>query len=1004
MKKGRKGLWIALGIVVVVAALLYALVGFITDLLWFNELGYISVFLKQLFTQLKLGIPAFLIITALCYLYLMALKRGYYKKVEIAETQGVSEKTVNRIALAIGAAFGLLATFSVVTQLWFEILKFFNSTDFNILDPIFNQDVSFYIFKLEFLNQLNTILIGIIVAFIIVTVVFYLVLMSLRKPQLFESATKTEYEEEEDGTRRFTGGSGGGGGMFGSMFGGGQQQTYRAPRKQGQLDKDNIKQLLNIASRQLGVLGVIFFLMVGVNFWLRQYSLLYTGSSGVVYGAGFADINITLWVYRIVIVLAVVAAVMFLRGLQRRRLRTVLIVPIIMILLTVVGTGASMLVQQFIVSPDELSKESPYLENNIAFTRYAYDLQDVRIQTFSAANDLTAEDILNNMETISNIRINDFEPALKFYNQTQVIRMYYLFNDVDVDRYMINGEYTQTFLSSREIDETKVTDQWLSAHLLYTHGYGITLSRVDKVTDSGQPDMLIDNIPPVSAVDEIEITRPEIYYGELTNNYIITNTDEPEFDYARSDDSSVYTFYEGDAGIHLNLLNRCLFAIREGSVQILVSTNINSDSKIHIYRNIEERVRKIAPFLGYDADPYIVTVDGKLYWMLDAYTTSSYYPYSEPYSSESGVNYIRNSVKVVIDAYDGSTSFYVVDHEDPIALTLQKIYPKLFKDFSEMPESLQAHVRYPNTLFSIQANVYTKYHMTDVNTFYQNEDAWSIATEIYGQEEATMVPTYYILQLPGESQAEFINSIPYTPSGRNNLTGLLVARNDGENYGELVLYQMPRDRTIYGPRQIEAQIDQDTEIAQDFTLWSSAGSTYTRGNIFVIPIEDSLIYVEPVYLESANSSLPQVVRIILYYDDKIAYSETLAGALEEMFGEAAGALLRDSSATAEEIIESLGEGGGTETGESEGPDSSMSLQELAQEANEAYNNAVQAMQNGDWAAYGRYLEQLEEYLTQLVGGEETVAETTDDEALSAEELDALIEGGGGAGETAEGVE
>ncbi|MDO4541812.1 MAG: UPF0182 family protein, partial [Bacillota bacterium] len=465
--------------------------------------------------------------------------------------------------------------------------------------------------------------------------------------------------------------------------------------------------------------------------------------------------------------------------------------------------------------------------------------------------------------------------------------------------------------------ESSIGNQWLSSHLKDTHGYGVTLSRVDKVTESGQPDMLIDSIPPVSDVEEIAITRPEIYFGESTNNYIVVNTDEKEFDYP-SGDSNVYSEYQGDAGVKLNPINRLLFSIREGSFKLLVSTNINNDSRIIINRNIEERIKTIAPFLTYDSDPYIVTVDGGLYWVVDAYTTSSYYPYSEPYSQKSSVNYIRNSVKVVVDAYNGDTDFYVVDPDDPIALTLQKIYPKLFKNMDEMPAALQEHLRYPSTLFNIQAKVYTKYHMTDINVFYQNEDRWDIAKEIYGTEEAKMTPTYYIMKLPGEETAEFILSIPYTPLSKNNMTALLVARNDGESYGNLVLYQLPKDKIIYGPRQVEAQINQNTEIAQDFTLWESSGSKYTRGNMFVIPIEDSLMYVEPIYLESSNSSLPEVKRVIIYYNERIAYESTLDAALNAMFGTE-----NEAGAVTEETV------GSQEGGES--------IEDLAALADEALN-------------------------------------------------------------------
>ena len=988
MKTKRIGITAIIIALLVIIAGFGALVGFITDFLWFRELGYTSVFFKQLFTQLQLGVPTFLILTVLTYVYLMAVKRSYYKRIDTVDTVSIKEKTVNLVALAISAIFGVMVTLTTVTRLWFEILKFSNSTDFNIADPIFNMDISFYIFKLEFITQINRIAIGIIVAFMLVTLLFYFALLSMRRPKIFEQKTPDEFEYDENGEQRYTGNFGNGFGSFGDAingaFGGMFKGMNNRPKKSSnQLDKDNLRQLAAIASRQIQTLGFIFFLMVGVNFWLKQYALLYS-STGLLYGAGFTDINITLWVYRAMIVLSVVSAFTFVIGFKKKKLKTILAVPLIMIILSVAGTGAAVLVQNLIVSPDEISKESPYLQNNITYTQYAYDLQDIQIKEFAASNTLTKDDILNNMETISNIRINDFEPAEKFYNQAQSIRTYYLFNDVDVDRYMINGEYTQTFLSPREIDETKIENQpWLSKHLKYTHGYGITLSRVDKVTESGQPDMLIKSIPPISGVEEIEINRPEIYFGELTHNYIITNTDELEFDYP-SGDKNVYSTYEGDAGINLNLFNRLMFAIREQSLKILVSNNISSDSKIIINRNIKERVQKIAPFLSYDADPYIVTADGKLYWMLDAYTYSSYYPYSEPFSAESNVNYIRNSIKVVIDAYNGDTNFYLIDNSDPIANTLKKIYPKLFKDFEEMPESLKKHIRYPNMLFTIQAGIYTKYHMNNVEVFYQSEDRWEISKEIYGIDEQAMSPNYYIMKLPGEADVEFINSIPYTPYGKKNMTGLLVARNDGENYGELVLFQLPKSKIIYGPMQVEGFIDQDTDISKEFSLWNSAGSSYTRGNMFVIPIEDSLVYVEPIYLEATNSSLPEVKRVIIYYNDRIAYEPSLSQALDVMFGAGSGSPLNGGAEEPDQ------EGGGTVD------DGIATIDELIRKAVDAYNNAVSAQEEGDWAAYGAYLNELESYLNQLNdGGEQQKqdVQNTDDQVSNDGESAAETENG-----------
>ncbi len=955
-RKRRLGIKAIALIVLLVIALFLMLINFITDILWFDEVGYLSVFLTQLLTELKIGIPLFVVLTIISMIYLMILKKGYYKRVESNDI--VNEKRLKGLAWLLSAIASALVAFTVSTNLWFEILQYTNSTDFNLTDPLFDLDISFYIFKLAFVQQLNEMVLGIVIVYAAVTVVYYMMLLAMRKPQMFEEVPPAEPETDDDrydgsfagggnggGFSGFGHGAGGIGGLFKKAMGGQRGNINRTRRPKKQFDDDNFMQLITIASKQLIALGVIFFLMIGVNFFLKQYDLLYS-STGVLYGAGFTDVNVTLWMYRALIVLSVVAAIVFAIGIAKKKFKMIFTVPVIMIAVGLVGTGAAYAVQNWIVSPDEINKESTYLERNIAYTKSAYGLDNVTVKNFAANNDLTLEDIENNGETISNIRINDYQPVQTFYNQTQAIRQYYSFSDVDVDRYMINGEYTQTFLSTREIDESNIRSEWLNQHLKYTHGYGITLSRVDKITSSGQPDVLIADIPPVSQVEEISIDRPEIYFGEMTNNYILVNTDEEEFDYPDGD-GNAYTKYEGTAGIKLNPLNRIIFSIRERSIKLLVSTNIDSNSKIVINRNVMQRVQKIMPQLSYDTDPYMVIADGKLYWMLDAYTVSSNYPYSEPYSTDTSINYIRNSIKVVIDAYNGDVDFYIVDAEDPIAQTYKKIYPALLKDFDEMPESLQSHIRYPNTLFNIQAQVYQRYHMSDVKVFYQGEDVWEIANEIYGMTEQKMTPNYYVFKLPGEESAEFVNSIPYTPKNKKNMTGLLVARNDGENYGEIILYQLPKSRVVYGPIQVEAMIDQNTEISKEFSLWNSSGSTYTRGNMFVIPIEDSILYVEPVYLEATSSSIPEVKRVIVVYGDKIAYKETLSEALAALFGESTS-----PAETSEDPVAS-------------GDTSELSTSELIQLANEAFTNAQNAQQSGDWASYGEYLDQLQNYLELL---------------------------------------
>lgn len=946
---------IALLLAVVVVAAFVLLINFIVDWLWFKEMGYVSVFLTQLKTSLTVGIPVFFIFAILINLYLRTLKKGYFAK--IASHENTNLKKLNKTTNGISLLGGLVIAFFSVSNFWFQILKFANATDFNIKDPIFNIDISFYIFRLDFLKQLNEVFIGIVLLMVAITVIYYGILLTVRTPDLFEEEEPegADFTADFTGEERYTGGGnpfegigGNDANPFDKIFEGLGRKMPKTPKAKKHVDQGNLHQLLAIASGKLSVLGIIFFMMIAVNFFLMQFDLLHV-HTGAVYGAGFTDVNVTLWMYRILCVLAVIGAVLVPFQIKKKQFIKILTIPVIMIAVGALGVGAAYVVQGFIVSPDEINKEAKYLERNIEYTQYAYQLDDVTVKNFAADNKLTSADIVENTETINNIRINDYQPVNTFYNQTQSIRQYYKFNDTDVDRYMVNGKYTQTYLSVREIDKEKINDTWLNRHLKYTHGYGVTLSRVDKVTSSGQPDVMIGNIPPQSAVEEIQVEQPEVYFGELSNDYILVNTSEEEFDYPDGS-SNKYTKYTGDAGIKLNFFNRALFAIREQSMKLLVSSNIKSDSKIIINRNVSERVRKIMPHLTYEQDPYAVVADGKLYWMIDAYTTSSNYPYSEPFEGKmGGTNYIRNSVKVVVDAYNGNVDFYVVDEKDPIAMTYQKIYPKLFKSLDKMPESLKAHIRYPNKLFEIQAGVYSRYHMEDVKVFYQREDEWDIAHEIYGKEEQPMTPNYYIVKLPGEEKAEFINSIPFTPKSKQNMTALMVARNDGDHYGEMVLYTVPKSKTVYGPMQIEAQINQNTEISADFTLWSSKGTTYSRGNLFVIPIEDSLLYVEPVYLEAAASAIPEVKKVIVAYGDKIAYENTLGEALASLFGDEADAT--DSGA------------GGTD--ESAGESGTKTQSDWIKQAADAYDNAQKALQSGDWAKYGKYMEELEEALNQL---------------------------------------
>ncbi len=1040
----KKILWIAIIAIALVALCLNTIVSFVTDYWWFKDLGYTQVFFKKLFTELKIGIPLFAILTLLLEVYLRKLKKSYMHKLETKNSKA-SDKSISWTTHIICLAFSLMLSASITSSLWQQILYAMNSTDFNASDPIFKNDVSFYVFKLAFLNSLTSTAVSLALGFAVATVIYYSYLVAVRRPVILDSDGSPEIEEaeviEDDEDDDTYGGNGEnndannhsstyGSGSFGSnasdsgskhgiLFdlmeefkkshsaGSGSSGGSRNGSGKGysSVRQRNIKTLASIGRVQILALAFVLLLIVAGTIFLKQYDLLYSSTGTVKDGAGYTDVHISLWVYRIEFILALASAVGVIIFGKMRKYKKILILPVITICVAIVGGGVGAAVQALYVTPDELNKETKYLESSISMTQDAYDLNNVTEIDFAASDDLDAEGILENSATLSNVRINDFSPSEQFYNQTQSIRTYYNFFDVDVDRYMIDGEYTQTFLSAREINYDKLGDDvsWLSKHLKYTHGYGVTLSRVDAITSTGQPDMIIDNIPPESDTEDLKITRPEIYFGESTNNYIITNTSEQEFDYP-SGTSNVYTEYKGDTGIKLSLFKRVFYAIKERNIKILVSTNINKDSKILYTRNIMDRVTKLAPFLSYDSDPYIIVTDsGELYWIIDAYTASSYYPYSKTstFSDGSTINYVRNPIKVVVNAYDGSTDFYQVSDE-PIADTISKIYPGLIKDSSQMPEDIAAHIRYPSTLFDIQAKIYQRYHMNDVAVFYQNEDKWSISTEIYGQEEKEMEPNFYIMKLPNEESEEFISSIPFTPSGKKNMTGLLIARSDGDNYGQLVLYRLPKDKVVYGPMQIESQIDQNTEISKEFSLWNSSGSTYTRGDMFVIPINDSILYCEPVYLESASdTSLPEVKRVIVAYGDKIAYEPTLAEALISLFdldpdytpsgstsssgdsggsgssgggssgadssgGSASGATDTSGGTSGADSSGSAGDGtNGADGTDGSGSASDASLTELAKLAATAYDNAIAAQKEGDWASYGKYLDELEGYLNQM---------------------------------------
>ena len=680
------------------------------------------------------------------------------------------------------------------------------------------------------------------------------------------------------------------------------------------------------------------------GYWLGIWELVFS-DRGVVFGASYTDMNAQLpaqWILFIVVLIciAVIAA-----AIWRRKFRWPLyaiggwIVAVI-----IIGAIFPSIVQRFQVQPSELARERPYIEYNIQFTREGFALNRIEEQSYPAEAVLSQEDLAGNEVTINNIRLWDPRPLKDTYKELHAIRLYYDFNDVDIDRYTIDGQYRQVMLSARELSPEKLAGEaqtWVNRRLQFTHGYGLVMSPVNEITPQGLPELLIENIPPVGSFD---IQQPEIYYGEKTNNYVIVHTKTEEFDYP-SGDENVYGKYKGEGGVSLNGIRRLAYAWQLADLNILISGELSGESRVLYYRNIRERVNHLAPFLQLDNDPYLVVIDGHLSWVQDAYTTTNRYPYSQPFG---GLNYIRNSVKAVIDARDGDVTFYVTDPDDALIRTYQAIFPDLFVPVEQMPASLRAHIRYPEDMFSIQSTVYQSYHMQDARVFYNKEDLWSIPNEVYyGNEQQAVEPYYVIMRLPEEEREEFLLMLPFTPANKNNAISWLAARCDGDRYGSLLAYLFPKERVIKGPSQIEKRISQDTAITEQLALWSRGGSKVIRGNLMLIPIDQSILYVEPVFLQAEAGGLPELKRVIVVIGEQIAMEPRLQESIAAIFG-----MEQPPSATAPAPPVP------PETVSSE-------VTDLIAEAQEHYDQAQQYLKDGDWSGYGEELAALKDVLDRL---------------------------------------
>jgi uncharacterized membrane protein (UPF0182 family) len=880
------------------------LASFYVDWLWFESVELPQVFLTsfkaQAFWSLAGGLLGFLVAFA-SHLAMVRATRGRVVTVSFQNQAALQldvPKHLDRLALA-APALAAFVVGSLFASNWLKFLLQTGAAPFGSVDPVFGRDIAFYVFSLPVLEIVGSgLLLALGIALLAAAAMYFL------KGALLLSNKGVSAERP--------------------------------------------------ASVHLAVLGSLLFLVLAFNTFVGMHTRL-SATQGLVAGATYIDIHARLPAMKLQVALAVVAAALILANIfVRRGMLVVSGIGAYLVAAVVGGAVYPALLHKFVVAPNELVKETPYIKLNIAATRRGFGLAAVEERNISGQMSLGREDIEKNVATISNIRLWDHRPLLDTFSQVQEIRTYYDFTTVSNDRYLINGEYRQTMLSPRELSSDSIpTKNWINETLTFTHGYGLTLGPVTQVTPEGLPVLLVKDIPPVSTAKEIKITRPEIYYGKLSSSHVIVNTKSKEFDYPAGEDN-VFTEYAGAGGVKIDsLLRKLAFAAHFGSMKLLLSNDMTGASRVLYHRTIAERVGRVLPFLRLDSDPHMVVTDaGRLVWMYDAYTVSDRYPYSQPVGG--GVNYIRNSVKITIDAYDGGMRFYVADPADPIAKAIANVFPGVLHPIGEMPEDLRRHIRYPLDIFGVQTAVYSTYHMEDLQSFYNREDQWEIPVMGAESQREAMESYYTIMKLPGEKKEEFILMIPFNPKKKDNLSAWMVARSDGDAYGKMIVYRFPKDRLVYGPKQIVARINQDTEISRQVSLWDQRGSQVIQGTLLVIPIENSLIYVQPLYLRAETGKIPELKRVIVAYENKIAMEETLDRALARIFGEGAGTG-RGAPATA---------AAGTGTAGASGRQPAVEG-DLAARAQEHYDRAMKAQREGNWALYGEEIGRLGEVIRKM---------------------------------------
>ena len=938
----RRGLGVIIVIAAVVLLALRTLAGFWTDYLWFKSIDLVSVWSTRFWTTAAIVVVASLIAFGFLIGNLILADRlsPRFRLVDPGDDEEVIERfsdwvepRIRKVRLLLAIAFGIMLGIGTATLLD-HVLAFLNATDFGIDDPQFGIDVGFYVFRLPFWRELIGWTFQLVVASaILVTALHYL-------------------------------------------NGGIRLRQGRTPE-------------IGAGVRaHLSVLLALLAILKAGAYRLDSYELL-NSSRGLVFGAGYTDVTARIPALNLLVLISLAAAVLLLYNLRRRgwMLPAVALGSWLAVSL-IVGNIIPAAVQRFQVDPNEIERELPYVGRTIEFTRNAFGLSDVDVRSFLATQDLDADAIEANRPTIDNLRLWDPTVLKSTYRQLQELRTFYKFEDVDIDRYTVDGELTQVMLSARELDlEGLEVSGWVNEHLVFTHGFGAVLSPANAVTVEGQPDFFVKDIPPATKVPGLEVTEPRIYFGEGlgSGSFVIVGTNEKEVDFplGAGENAVEFNSYEGAGGVRIgNIFRKAAFALRFGDFNTLIAQQPTNDSKVLMVRNISDRVTTVAPFLYPDGDPYLVALEGDLVWMIDMYTVTDQFPYSEPtntarLSAEAslpvGLNYVRNSVKVAIDAHDGTMTFYVVDPTDPVIQTYQKIYPDLFTDFEEMPESLVEHLRYPEDMFRIQSDAYSLYHVEDARVFINNGDPWAIARdpsttvpELIRFESAyrdadqnlyrPMLPYYLLMRLPDEDDLSFILMQPFTPSNRPNMSSFLVAKSGPDNYGQLIDYELPRDRLVDGPGQVGVRINQDPEISPEFTLLGQEGSVVIQGSMLVVPIDESVLYVQPIYLqgEDSGSALPEFKKVVVVFDDRIVMRDTLDEAMSAVF---------------EGYVVPGGDGdGGTPTtvpGDT-GEPISGDVAALLQQADAAFVAAQAALDQGDLGAYQTKIDEAQQLIAQAI--------------------------------------